>query len=414
MSKKNAIALLSTLAAVQIHAQSTGSLQADISQDVAKLERPEIKASIGASFESNPDLVLENVGSIPVYKNARFLNIGAKTSMSGEVADKKLTYTPSLTVKLLQPSEGKYESNDDVIKNAQLNNSLNLELTKSDSLSTGLTADLNAQKTYSYMATGNRLAHKRKKDNVSGFLGAYVNGSPASAWKISSSVKAGYVDHSGNYVNKTNSGFRINEFDLENDRAVYKAEVTNVIAMTPSTTFSLPMSYMYEDYKERLARASDLDGTDLKKVYQANNIKDAVPTWKIQTIAIGSQLEQTAGPVTMAAGYTRSIVNELNKGENFNDAYGNNYDLSASMNMETLALSAGYSYEEISYRTQGGGGTIEHTGTVKAGITVPKVFANVDASLNLEKINYSESSPAGFYTGKGSTDVAAISLSAPL
>ncbi len=387
--------------------QQAGEIQSDISREVGMLELPPINLDASMGYQSNIDLLDKQQYQVK-YKDSAILNLGAGTKFSSEILDNPLTFTSSLKGIILQ--DGDYDRSSDVFRRVNFNNGFYLETIKTESFSMGPTLDLNAEKRFTHPG------FHRKRDNINGYIGVKSSLKASSELMISSAVAAGYLDHSGNYVDLSNPN-RKNEHGLEEDRSIYKASLTSVWKANSVLTLSMPISYQRDNFTERRARAAKRGFSAIDRDLAAWSIVNNQPymdeALDMQNIAAGLSTDLNLGLVTATAAYTFLDDREMNPGQKRNNADTDNYELSLSSEIASTSLALSYSNENIHYNNLLGGAS-EITQTYATDVKIPKIINDIGANLKLSYTDYQFSSPNIGWSEKAEDIVAMVGVSTTL
>ncbi len=386
--------------------EQSGEIQSDISGEVSSLEMPPVKLDVSLGYQSNIDMIDEKF--VTKYRDNTILNIGGSTKMQSEVLGKSLAYSTSLKAIILQADD--YERSSDVLRRVNFNNSLFVNLlSEGDKLSLGPTLDLNAEKRATFPE------FHRKRDNINGAIGLKADLKASSQLMLSSSASVGYLDHSGNYVDL--NGGRTFEKGLEEDRAVYKANITSVFKASSVLTLAMPISYQRDNFTERRARGAKTGfasmDRDLATWTTVNNQAYIDEALDMQNIAAGLNANITMGEISATLGYTFLDDREMNEGHGRNDADTDNYELGLSTGIADGSISLSYSNENIHYNTLLGGST-EITQSYVADIALTNLMKDVSTNLQISYKDYQLASPNIDYTEKANDIVAMIGVSATL
>lgn len=387
--------------------QQSGEIQADISRQVGVLELPPITLDASMGYQSNIDLLDKKQYQVK-YKDSAIMNLGGKTKIVSEIMDMALTYSPSLKGIILQ--DGDYDRSSDVFRRVNFDNNLYLEAMKTETFSIGPTLDLNAEKRFTHPSW------HRKRDNVNGFIGLKSSLKASSELMLSSSAAVGYLNHSGNYVN-LNDARRKFEYGFEEDRAIYKANITSVWKANSMLSLSMPISYQRDNFTEKRARAAKtlfaaMD-RDLATWSVLNNQPYIDEALDIQNIAAGLTADLSLGLVSASASYTFLDDREMNNGHKRNNADTDNYELSLSSEVDSISMALSYSNENIHYNYLFGGST-EITQNYATDIKIAKFVNDVAANLKLSYTDYQFSSPNNSWSEKAEDIVAMVGVSTTL
>jgi len=357
---------------------TSGTMSSDISDTVASFERKPISLKIGLEYQSNIDM-LDPKAYSRKYADNQFINISGSTAFVKKMSLGELSYKPSLAAKLMNANT--YNTTQDRIRNLEFKNAFYLKSAGStESFSWGPTVDLSAQKRYTYPDFW-----RRKRDNAQAFIGLNMDAAPVAKLSVNGTAKVGYLDHFGNYTNP-DSNHRKNEKNIQEDRVIYRASLTPVLALSSATSLSFPQSYERLDYARKKVRAgSDPTDRDMAKYTLENNLPYNDPTLDLQTAATGVEVAHTIGSVELSSGYTFSDIRELNDGQSRNDAKQQVISAGINYKLEKLSLGLSYSYDGIDYKNLIGGKAVENTNIIGTTIALEDAFMGVSATIDLKR-----------------------------
>lgn len=409
MKKKflNILAYLFLLETVHAQEQS-GNIQADISNQISSFELPPVNVDFSLGYQSNIDLLDPNQYIIK-YRDNGVINLGGNTKISSEIWDKNLLYSTSLKAIILQDAD--YDKSSDVLRRVNFNNNLFLNLfSGDDKLSFGPTLDLNAEKRFQHFGW------HRKRDNVNGFVGLKSDIKVNSDFMVSSSVAAGYLDHNGNYTNQQLDFFAF-EANLQEDRAIYKANITSVLKIQKMITLSLPLSLQRDNFTQRRARAAKTGFKSIEKDLASWSVENNQPymdeTLDLQNFTSGLNLEFAMEFATANFAYTFLDDREMNPGHNRSNADTDFYEMGLSYNFSQLNVAFGYNHENIKYAYLLGGSS-EITQTYSTDIKFLNLIKDINTLFKFSYTDYQFSSNYINYAEKAENIIAMIGLTATL
>lgn len=370
------LALSSTFCLAQENsAANTGVLEAEISKEAVGSQWKPVSANVSISRESNPDSILEAKTSDIAYADATFMSFG----LSSQYENQAWTYAPSLNVKLLQ--ENHYRTNQDIIKNLNFSNKLSYKAFADESTTVSPFASVNLVKRYLYLSD-----HRRKLDTLQSFVGLDLEQKMMENWVTSASISAGYIDHQGNYSHQGNTK-RLNERGREEDRYVGRFNLTNVIKPTTTTTISMPLSYEYADFKERLARVKQADNDILRHQALTGAPLNEV-TIEQQTASAGLEIQQDVFGVMTTAGYTYTNIKEKNPGDNTRGTDLDTYNLGLSKDFSLVKVALNYTNMLFVYPHYIEVGERERDYSYSLSMEVPNVAKDTSLSFGLSRNAY--------------------------
>lgn len=396
--------------------QQSGEIVSDISGDISSLELPPIKLDLGLGYQSNIDLLDPTQYKIK-YKDNAIINVGGSAKMQSEILGNALSYSTAITALVFQAND--YDRSSDVLRRVNFNNNFFVNLLSEDSnLSFGPTLDLIAEKRYAHQG------FHRKRDNVTGFIGLKSDLRASSQLMLSSSIAAGYHEHSGNYVD-LNSARRIFEHQLEEDRSIYKANITSVFKANSVLTLSMPISYQRDNFTEKRARAArtgyvganlktdeflDLDLASWSTKYNQPYMDESLD---IQNIAAGLGADLTfSNNINASMAYTFVDDREMNEGHGRNNSDTDSYAMSLSSDLDMANIALSYSQDNVKWNYMAGGSS-EITQTYATDVKLATLLKDISTNLRFSYTDYQFSDATG-YTEKAKDVVAMVGISTTL
>jgi len=333
----------------------------------------------GVEYQSNIDLLDEKIYP-SIYKDVVNLNLNGKITFSKKISQGELTYKPSIDVKLMEASH--YLTKQDILRNLEINQNLYLKHASStEKFSWGPTFDLNYRKYYTYGGW------RRIRDYASALVGLNTDYSLLKKMNINATVKVGYLDHYGNYVNP-DEAHRANEKKLQEDRMQYKGSLTAVYSLSEKTTISIPLTYSLDDYSEKKVRAgNDPIDRDMLKFNIENNLPYNDPTLNLQKVSAGFDVLQAFEAFEASLSYSFTDVKELNDGHGRNNADDNIISFSLSYKNENLSVGIDYSYETYKFQNLVGGEGLEITNSYGMNLKIKELFQKTILQISLSRIH---------------------------
>jgi hypothetical protein len=336
MMKAVASIMLSMPAVVLAQSTNSTTLEGSLPQASGPAFGVPVSVNFSTAYKTNMDGIQK--GNLNPYDTVTMYNFGLGTQIENELSSNwKFSYNPNADVAFMDDKV--YVDSNDRVRSLNFNNRFNLSYQFNESFSAGpfAVASYNSR----YQMYGDDAVTSWKRDRTMFNYGAGI----ASAlkvnnfWQVSTELSAMKNDNrGGNYRNPDEASLL--HKGRNDSRENYTASLNNDFSINENVAISVPTTYSYLDYDNRLARKGSVDRFAFTPTETfALSIFDITPTLTLKS-----------GPISLSASYTQHYERQAAL-----DVSAYNYDTivyatALNYSVDKFVASVGYSYQLDEYK----------------------------------------------------------------